>query len=89
MTAASWRANPENSSATNHRLWSELVALLRLLGEALGEEVLTDLSGGRVNTKDLRVIAYIEQIEQTLFETRGTSLAVETSSKPHLRSTGS
>ena len=66
-----------------------MATLRRRLGEALGEKALTDLSGGRVNTRDLRMMAHIEQIEQTLFETRGTSLAVETSSKTHLRSTGS
>jgi len=70
VTAASLRADLENSKATNHRLQLELAALRRRLGEALGQEVLTDLTGGCAGNTDPRLAAHIEQMEQTLFETR-------------------
>jgi hypothetical protein len=70
VSAASLRADLENSKATNHRLQSELAALRRRLGKALGQEVLSDLSDGRVDATDPKIAAHIEQIEQTLFETR-------------------
>jgi hypothetical protein len=70
VTAASLRADLENTKATNHRLQGELAVLRRKLGQLLGQDIFADIADHPNIDKDRASQERIDQLEQTLFEVR-------------------
>ena len=68
VTTASLRADLENAKARNRRLETELHALRRRLGELIGQEALSEITGDQTPTHTARAA----QLEQALFEAQET-----------------
>jgi chromosome segregation ATPase len=68
VTAASLRADLENTKARNRRLETELNALRRRLGELIGQKALSEITGEQTPVHATRVA----QLEQSLFEVEET-----------------
>jgi Family of unknown function (DUF6262) len=69
VTTASLRADLANAKAANQRLHTELAALRRRLGRALGQDVLAEIAGDDTTAIAALSGPRVAELEQTLFET--------------------
>ena len=72
VTTASLRADLANTKASNQRLHTELTALQRQLGHALGQDVLAEIAGDETTAIAAITTPRVTELEQTLFETQET-----------------
>lgn len=70
VTTASLHADLANIKAANQRLQTELAALRRRLGRALGQDVLTDIVGDQDTPTTAIAAPRIAELEHALFEAR-------------------
>lgn len=70
VTTASLRADLANTKAANQRLHTDLAALQRQLGRALGQDVLAQIAGDETTAIAAIATPRVAELEQTLFETQ-------------------
>jgi hypothetical protein len=70
VTMASLRADLANTKAANHRLQTQLAALQRRLGHALGQEVLADIACDEPTAIGAIAAPRLAELEHALFETQ-------------------
>lgn len=70
VTAASLQADLANTKAANQRLQTDLAALRRHLGRALGQDVLADIAGDEPTTIAALTAPRLAELDHALFETR-------------------
>ncbi|MGH9186759.1 MAG: DUF6262 family protein [Acidimicrobiales bacterium] len=70
VTMASLRADLANAKAANQRLHTELAALRRRLGRALGQDVLADITGDEATAIAALSAPRVAELEHALFETQ-------------------
>lgn len=70
VTTASLRADLANAKAANQRLQTDLGALRRRLGRALGQDVLAEIAGDEQTTIAALSAPRVAELEHALFETQ-------------------